>query len=183
MGYKYVFEERDDSPPAAPPQGIKIYTTTKLQESFNQNISPKIIKRKLQVFYEVRNYMFPIFTLVPDTENPHKGDLSTSKTPVDLDKQAFEGERWGKWGRSPSAGSPSTHRRRRSWSRSRTNGLKKRCYDRADYQPTTSCFSLSKFQKVSRFILHLHSCQQNEVWAQVQQQRTTVNIIYNKQHV
>lgn len=35
--------------------------------------------------------MFPTFTLVPDTGNPHKGDLSTSKTPVDLDKQALEG--------------------------------------------------------------------------------------------
>lgn len=45
--------------------------------------------------------MFPTFTLVPDTEKPHKGDLSTSKTPVGLDKRAFEGERWGKMGPFP----------------------------------------------------------------------------------
>lgn len=47
-----------------------------------------------------------LFSHWSPTQKPHKGDLSPSKTPGDLDKQAFEGEHWGKMGRSPSAGSP-----------------------------------------------------------------------------
>lgn len=144
---------RNDSPPAAPPEGIRIYTTTKLQESFNQNISPKIIKRKLQVFYEVKNYMFPIFTLVPTQKTLTKAIYPRQRRRSTWTNRRWGGNSGGKWSHSPSAGSPSTRRRRRSCSRSRTNSLKKCCYDRADCQPTTSCFWFSKFKVYSPFTL------------------------------